>query len=245
MCEVPFPVLGQDPTAAATKIITPEFTARFWSHVTKSDGCWLWNLKTNSSGYGRIVSNGQILLAHRCAWELSYGPIPKGLFVCHRCDANYPIGDKSYRSCVRPDHLFLGTNKENIQDASKKGRMARGERSFPSKLSDTQVIEIRTRYAAGERVQSIADTFSIDTGSVSRIASQEYWRHLPPVTGIRIHAYARGDRHYGAKLTDGIVREVRRLRTCGESQQSIASRFGVSREAIRCILNGETWKYVV
>lgn len=88
--------------------------SRFWSKVQKTDDCWLWRATRFPKGYGQIKIKGRRRLAHRVAWELTNGPIPDGLQVCHHCD-NPP--------CVRPDHLFLGTQSDNIQDAVSKGRM--------------------------------------------------------------------------------------------------------------------------
>jgi hypothetical protein len=81
----------------------------FWDYVLKGDGCWLWLGATNEAGYGLYHKQR----AHRVAYELTYGPIPSGMLACHSCD-NPP--------CVRPDHLFPGTTKENVHDALKKNR---------------------------------------------------------------------------------------------------------------------------
>lgn len=91
-----------------------EFHRRFWEKVAKGDGCWEWKGGAPpSTGYGRIYRRGKSIGAHRAAWEISFGPILKGLQVCHKCDN---------RTCVRPDHLFLGTISDNIKDMVKKGR---------------------------------------------------------------------------------------------------------------------------
>jgi hypothetical protein len=81
---------------------------RFWKHVQKTQGCWLWAAGLTGR-YGHFEGD----YAHRFAWRIHFGPIPKGRCVCHRCDV--PL-------CVRPDHLFLGTHKDNTQDAIRKGR---------------------------------------------------------------------------------------------------------------------------
>jgi hypothetical protein len=96
---------------------------RFWQHVDKSDTCWNWTASTKPFGYGRFVTRNHYKqkeeLAHRVSWELHYGPIPQGMFVCHKCD-NPP--------CVNPEHLFLGTGDDNMKDRNSKQRQAKGER---------------------------------------------------------------------------------------------------------------------
>jgi hypothetical protein len=85
----------------------------FWEKVNKSGECWLWNGSTNHGGYGQTYMKYRPVSAHRLAWTLEYGPIPDGAWVLHRCDT---------RNCVRPEHLFLGTPKDNTQDMLAKGR---------------------------------------------------------------------------------------------------------------------------
>jgi hypothetical protein len=93
---------------------TTTFRQKFDRHAVKGDACWVWSGTLTVSGYGVVSAERFRKLAHRLSWELHRGPIPAGVFVCHRCD-NPP--------CCNPDHLFLGSNADNIRDAAKKKRL--------------------------------------------------------------------------------------------------------------------------
>jgi hypothetical protein len=117
-----------------TDLVPPEI--RFWRHVRKNAGCWEWTGGT-AVGYGSFGINRRTMVgAHRFSWELHFGPIPPGLYVLHHCDN---------RLCVRPDHLFVGTARDNTMDMVRKGRhgLVRGEFNANAKLTRTQVEEIR------------------------------------------------------------------------------------------------------
>ena len=86
---------------------------RFWPKVRKGDGCWEWTGQLNHRGYGQVGGHRHRKATHRTAWELTHGPVPPGLFVLHHCD-NPP--------CCRPDHLFVGTARDNVLDMYRKGR---------------------------------------------------------------------------------------------------------------------------
>lgn len=138
-----------------------EILTRFWSKVQIGDGCWLWTAST-IKGYGqfrlpRINGKQQTpQYAHRFAWQITNGPIPKGLNVCHHCDT--PL-------CVRPDHLFLGTQQENLDDARRKGRLVDGS-GRQRKLSDQDYLDILT---SRETLVSLANRFGVHEQSIWRI----------------------------------------------------------------------------
>jgi hypothetical protein len=158
---------------------------RFWTKVRVTDTCWLWTGNLNQAGYGRMngVLGGPQVRTHRVSWELHFGPIPEGMHVCHTCDV---------RACVRPDHLFLGTNEENHLDKIAKGRQPQGNdhwsRSQPervargetkSKLTGAQVLAIRARYSAGGVTQSqLADEYGVTYSNIAYICRRETWRHI-------------------------------------------------------------------
>jgi hypothetical protein len=122
----------------------------FWRNVSRDiSGCWLWLSNRKSvGGYGILRVRGTQTMAHRYAYELTHGPIPEGLFVCHKCDVP---------ACVNPDHLFLGTALDNTIDMIGKGR-SRFIGHSP-RLSDDQVREVRRRYlrGAGPKPSNIPD----------------------------------------------------------------------------------------
>lgn len=148
---------------------------RFWSKVDKSGECWEWTGALRGDGYGTFGLGRAVdgyTYAHRFSFELTRGPIPEGLVVCHHCDN---------RRCVKPDHLFLGTKKDNQQDMVAKGRSLRGERHNLAQLTEPQVLEIRSLWAAGGLAQAaIAERFGTNKANVSQIVRGKKWKHLLP-----------------------------------------------------------------
>jgi hypothetical protein len=150
--------------------------ARFWSKVNKAGGeaCWEWQGgRTPDRGYGLLgvtFKPNRYVVAHRISYELNCGPIPAGMKVCHKCD-NPP--------CVRPDHLFLGTQQDNIEDMRKKGRAARGAKHFRARLDPDKVRDIRRSHAAGESVASIAKRIGVRPGTVYAVLTGKTWTHVP------------------------------------------------------------------
>lgn len=147
---------------------------RFWSNVTVAnpDDCWEWR-GAASGGYGKINVDGKEMLAHRYSYQLHYGLIPDGLWVLHRCD-NPP--------CVNPNHLFLGTNDDNIADMRAKQRHSCGERTGGSRLTNAQVREILALfavYSSGEfSKEFIARMYGVTDMTIGNIIRRTTWTHI-------------------------------------------------------------------
>lgn len=163
---------------------------RFWSKVNKLADCWLWTDKPAKTGYGQLqarkFSTGP-LAAHRLSWVIHFGPIPDELHVLHDCDV---------RLCVKPDHLFLGTQQDNNADRQRKGRTASGDRngsrtrrdrnSFvqnggsglhgeghpQARLTDAEVVAIRELYAQGTIKWHLARQFNVSATHIARIVNK-------------------------------------------------------------------------
>lgn len=153
---------------------------RFWELVEYRNGCWEWlgwRSTGKYGGYGLYTFEGKQTRAHRIAWRLMRGPIPDGLEVLHNCD-NPP--------CVRPAHLKIGTHRENILDAVRRGRVKppiqplnvvryRGEERPNHKLTWRQVQKIRRLYARGKRLQ-LAKRYGVAHSTIIRIVSGRKWK---------------------------------------------------------------------
>jgi hypothetical protein len=141
---------------------------RFLSHVKKlpNDGCWLWTAFKMKSGYGFFRTPSRHELAHRASYRIFCGTLIPGLEVMHTCDNP---------SCVKPVHLRLGTRLENMQDAKRKGRNARGEGHGRSKLLPGHVV-FAIESALSNR--EIAKALGVSHGHISDIKSGKRWKHL-------------------------------------------------------------------
>lgn len=151
---------------------------RFWAKVRKSSGCWEWTASTDTGGYGhfRIGSavNGtsRMVKAHRFSWSLTRGKIPKGWSVLHKCDNTL---------CVRPGHLFLGTQTDNMQDrkAKQRGNHPVGSRHGRAKLTEADVLAIRERYASLNWTQvQLAAEYGVSQPLIGHIVRRVTWRHI-------------------------------------------------------------------
>lgn len=169
--------------------------ARFFASISITEGCWEWQNSRLAGGYGQIKVMGKSRLAHRVSYELAHGPIPDGLYVLHHCD-NPP--------CVRPDHLFLGTARDNIRDCLSKrrgpdpqkraliyrhsgddhwtrqhpDRIARGSGHGRSKLTEDDVRTIRQLRSEGWTLDRLAVRFGVRLTNIHAIVRRDTWRHV-------------------------------------------------------------------
>ena len=142
---------------------------RFWNRVFKTESCWEWMGHTNLKKQGQIRVGDKTRSVHRLSWEIHCGAIPEGLHVLHKCDVPW---------CVNPEHLYVGTNLQNIQDKVERSRCRKqcGSINGGSKLSDGQVKIIRAAYNSGEANQMVLSArFGVSQGQISKILSRKRW----------------------------------------------------------------------
>jgi hypothetical protein len=157
-------------------VIDPEVRIQRLSLIDEQSGCWNWQ-STTRNGYGRLIVGSRTdktrksVSAHRYSFEIFVGPIAEGLEVCHRCDNP---------SCVNPQHLFLGTRQDNIDDRESKGRnkIQRGENNGNAKLTDVDVVAAKRLRTKGMTYKCIAERFGVTKMTAMRAIKGQQWAHL-------------------------------------------------------------------
>ena len=166
-------LFGKDTPSRITyrKTYHPSLREKFWSFVNKNTdtGCWEWIGYRNKKNYGMFKALGDVFYAHRTSWEFLIGEIPDGILVLHKCD-NPP--------CVNPEHLFLGTHQDNMDDMSQKGRgrtsPKRGNNNPHIKISDEQVREIRSLYSTGDfTYYDLSDRYGVSYQLIGNIVNKK------------------------------------------------------------------------
>ncbi len=143
---------------------------RFMSKVTPTPSCWLWDATIMNTGYGQIYYKRKLQLAHRVSYMLFVGTIPKGLWVLHNCDN---------RRCVNPNHLYVGTRQDNMDDMINRNHSQKGERHYGNKVSESDVIVIRDM--TDKKLMStrkLAKKFGVSQGAICHIIHRRTWTHV-------------------------------------------------------------------
>lgn len=145
----------------------------FFNKVLKKDGCWEWKGYVDKNGYAQINGhNGKTFVpikAHRVSYEIHVGKILDGMIVCHTCDN--PV-------CTNPEHLWIGTQKENGLDRKKKGRSCRGESRWNSVLKEDDVRNIRKSLSIGISIKYLSEKYNVHYATISLISKNRTWKHV-------------------------------------------------------------------
>lgn len=200
----------------------PTYRERNISKMTKNlappdqNECWIWKGHINTStGYGKAYFSGKYYGVHRYMWQLVYGNIPEGMFVCHTCDTP---------ACCNPSHLYLGTAATNARDRDERGRHQ------VNVLSNEQVAAIRTFYKSTSDLPWLARTFKVHPTTVYRIAKS------------KAHA---GKNKNSKLSTEQVLKIRELHSSGGHTCESLAAIYPVKTQAIRNIIDRKSWKRVV
>lgn len=149
-----------------------EIWNKFYQYTELDSGCWEWQGAISSGRYGHMWCVDKNVYAHRISYALHYGPIPEGMLVLHKCDNT---------KCVNPDHLFLGTHQDNMDDCVNKRRIAHGSKNGQSKLNEEQVLEIKKELADSKDwhvVKTLAKKYGVHNTTIYKIRNGSTWSHI-------------------------------------------------------------------
>lgn len=143
---------------------------RFISKVEKTESCWIWKAGYSGDGYGTFWHNKKQIAAHRASFIFFNGEIPIGLLIRHKCDNS---------KCVNPEHLELGTVKDNMKDKLDRDRQPRGSKHNNSKLTEEQIISIRNKYNKSNiSYRSLAKEYNVSSPHIINIIKNKCWKHI-------------------------------------------------------------------
>lgn len=185
-------------------------------------GCWIWQAQILPVGYGAfwLSSHKRSITAHRASWILHHGEIPDGLWVLHKCDVY---------SCANPDHLFLGTHKDNMDDMRRKGRQPKQIKKIP----DHEEIKVLNLYLSGVGQRKIAKLYNVSQRCIQRVL----WERTKKSS-------LKGEENGNSKLTRLHIKCIRWMRENGNTQAYLAKLFGIHITTVQRILYRESWKSI-
>lgn len=199
--------------------------------IIKQDGCWGWKGSKNRHGYGEIKVNRIHMNASRAAWIAYKSEIPENMYVLHTCDN---------RACCNPEHLWLGTAKDNMQDMIKKGRNKnlKGSACPWATINEDIVLDILDMLKKNINTREIAKKYNIKLSMISDIKTGHRWTHVGDRTGINVVPNKR-------KLTKFDVIDIKKRIKNGDKLRSIAHDYGIAESSVGDIKAERTWKNIV
>ncbi len=190
----------------------------------------------NKSGYGAIKVAGKPMQVHRVVYAISYGIITSDRCVRHRCDNP---------SCCNPKHLKLGSNQDNVDDRTLRGRSVKGSKQTTAKLTEGEVGEIIGELQGSSTIGVIALKYGVVRSVVSRINTGKSWTHVDTIVDRPIRSYDAPRGKPDAKLSIDQVNVIRSRHNSGERQCDLAREFQVSVSTVSNLVNFQTWASVV
>ena len=215
-----------------------KFKINFYKKTLVEDqsGCVVFVGGSDCGGYRRCSVAGKVRMAHRISYELNYGSIPEGLLVCHKCDN---------RACVKPEHLFLGTHKDNSDDKINKGRQNNvGSLNHRAKLNDRLVNSLIDEYNLGVSPSELSEKYKISKPNIYCILNNKIWKHIGKQV-FKQNFQVHGDSCINSKLNSKDVVELHNLYTSTEvSIKQLSTKYGISQSHVRRVLSGNAWKHL-
>lgn len=214
------------------------FLAAFLRRANPGDlgACWLWDGAVATNGYGLFRSAGLVGNTHRISYASSIGNPPPDLVVRHHCDAP---------ACWNPEHLAIGTQADNSQDAVARNRTCHGDRNA-LKLNHDVAREIFAAYHGGTSTAMLANRYGLSTCTVHQIAIGNMWsrstadlRHLARID--KPARMLRGEEHPQAKVGTDVVRTIRARVAAGEPRRRMQDDYGLSKSQVQRIVTGTSW----
>lgn len=196
--------------------------------IVTPSGCWECNFKPKSNGYVAIGIKGSVKSAHRAAYEVFVGEIPNGLLACHKCDN---------RKCFNPEHIFIGTYKDNMQDASLKKRTLHGFKNKMARLSPEDFVKLRELRLSGLSYRKCANRLGISTCAAWKFLVGDSYKYDQDHLGeFKCPEY---NKH--TKLTAEIVRSLYNMVLSGKSQTEAGKAFGLCSRTVFSAFETKKW----
>ena len=211
-----------------SEMLTLTQLERFLNKVQVNDQshCWEWQGALTKCGYGNVGIRGKNFRAHRLSAAFYNGfDMQSEMLICHHCDNP---------KCVNPDHLFVGTDKDNSRDMSRKGRAGR------KKVTAEQALEIKTLFCTKQQTaKQLSKTYGLNESTIRRLAQGKFHHYLPEMPDPT------KEWNYGRKLSEDEVRQLRHeYDVCRIPHRTIAKKYGLNESTVWHIVARNTWKHV-